>query len=410
MTRDVLPRLPGDRSVQLIADAYRFVGRHADAFGTDGFRTRVMGQRVTCIRGASAARFFYEGQRFTRKGAVPLTVRHLLQDDGSVQTLDATPHLHRKQQFLDVLWTAEQQRMATVFDEVWAERAGARAGEPVDVLTESVRLLGGTVLRWAGVPLETDDPDTVTDELHMMVRNAGRFGVRNSLARKRRMLTEHRARRWIERARAGEGEPGTPLGRVAAWTDEQGEALPAKIAAIELLNLLRPTVAVAEFFVYAALVLAVRPATRALVLERPGYARALATEVRRRAPFFPVIAGRATADLEWQGQTFAPHDWVMLDLYGTNHDARLWPEPRRFRPERFLDEGASPLHVVAQGAGEYGPDHRCPGEPLTDVLLERFAQKLAAADWRPMGAVDARIRYSSIPALPRTPLALRFAA
>jgi fatty-acid peroxygenase len=410
MPRNALPRLPGDRSLELIGNAYRFIGRHADAFGTDGFHTRITGRSITCIRGAGAARFFYEGGRFDRSGAIPVTVRHLLQDDGSVQTLSGHEHLVRKQQFLDVLTTAEQRDMTQVLESVWEQRTGARAvAESVDVREESVHVLGRTVLEWAGVPLDQDPPEAVTAELHAMVANAGRFGLRNSLARKRRIRTEHRARRWVERARAGEVPADTVLGGVAAWTDEEGAPLPVPIAAIELLNLLRPTVAVAEFLVYAALALAVRQVERERVLAEPAYATAFANEVRRRAPFFPVIAGRASGAREWQGEDFPDRSWVMLDLYGTNHDARIWAEPERFHPQRFLD-GADPLWVVAQGSGSFAPDHRCPGEPLTNRLIERFAQLLARDDWHTVGEPDAFVRYSRIPALPRQPLQLAFAA
>jgi fatty-acid peroxygenase len=410
MPTDALPRLAGDRSLELIGNAYRFIGRHADAFGTDGFRTRITARPITCIRGAGAARFFYEGGRFDRAGAIPVTVRHLLQDDGSVQTLSGAEHVTRKQQFLDVLDTAEQRDMTDVLESVWDRRAPARAAaDAVDVREESVHVLGRTVLEWAGVPLDRDSPDTVTAELHAMVENAGRFGPRNALARKRRMLTEHRARRWIERARSGEVPADTVLGRVASWTDEEGRPLPVPIAAIELLNLLRPTVAVAEFLIYAALALTVRRGERERLLAEPDYGAAFANEVRRRAPFFPVIAGRAAGPQEWQGQAFPDRAWVMLDLYGTNHDPRIWALPERFLPQRFLD-GADPLWVVAQGSGSFAPDHRCPGEPLTNRLVARFSQLLARDDWRTVGEPDAVVRYSRIPALPLKPLRLAFAA
>jgi fatty-acid peroxygenase len=315
----------------------------------------------------------------------------------------------RKGRFLTALDTAAQAGMADLLETVWRRRAGARAGaEAVDVRREAVRVLGETVLAWAGVPLDADDPGEVTAELDAMVRGAGRFGPANAVARARRLRTERRARRWIGRARSGALPADTVLADVAAWTDEAGRPLPVPVAAVELLNLLRPTVAVAEFLVLAALVLTLRPGERARVRD-DAYATAFAHEVRRRAPFFPVIAGRATRPLDWRGQDLGPRAWVMLDLYGTNHDARIWPEPQRFRPARFLD-GADPRWIVAQGAGDYTPDHRCPGEPLTNGLIARFARLLAEEGWRPAGEVDPYVRFSRIPALPRTPLRLVFAA
>jgi fatty-acid peroxygenase len=410
MQTDTLPHLAGDRGVELLADAYHFVGRHADRLGADGFRTRIAGRPITCLRGPDAARFFGEGGRFGRRGAVPGPTRYLLQDDGSVQMLEGEPHRRRKEQFLAVLDEDGQRRLADEFDSAWEWGRQRRAGEAVDIRAEAVRTLGDAVLSWAGVPRDEDDPAVVTAELESMFEHAGRFGPSNLAAQLRRARTERRARRWIERARAGGVPGGTPLARVASWTDDAGAPLTVPVAAVELINLLRPTVAVADFAVYAALALAVRPGVRRAIRERPGYASAFVHEVRRHAPFFPLITGTATAGMEWRGHVFQPGDWVLLDLFGTNHDPRLWPDPQRFRPERFLDDGASPMHVVAQGAGTYEADHRCPGEPATEALLERLVRTLAQGGWEPARPPDARIRYRRIPALPRSPLVLRFAA
>jgi fatty-acid peroxygenase len=406
MPNDVLPRLRGDRTAELLADAYHFVGRHADRFGTDGFRTRIAGRPITCLRGPDAARFFYEGGRFGRSGAIPAATRRLLQDDGSVQTLEGEAHLDRKERFLAVL--EGQQAMLAAFDAAWDRGRARRSGRDVDIRHESVTVLGDAVLSWAGIPRGEDDDD-VTAELESMFEHAGRFGPSNLAAQLRRGRTERRARRWIEQARAGHATGGSPLAEVAAWTDAGGEPLPVPVAGVELINLLRPTVAVADFLVYAALALAVRPSLRASVRTDEVFAGALAAEVRRHAPFFPVIAGTATGRLEWRGQVFDTGDRVLLDLFGTDHDPGLWPEPQRFRPERFLERPAAVGHIVAQGAGSYATDHRCPGEPATQALVERFAQRLAEESWAPAAPPDGRIRYRRIPALPRTPLVLRFA-
>ena len=405
MPNDVLPRLRGDRTAELLTDAYHFVGRHADRLGTDGFRTRIAGRPITCLRGPDAARFFYEGGRFGRSGAIPAPTRWLLQDDGSVQTLEGEAHLGRKERFLAVL----DQAMLAAFDAAWDRGHARRSGRDVDIRDEAVAVLGDAVLSWAGIPRAEDDTEDVTGELESMFEHAGRFGPSNLAAQLRRGRTERRARRWIEEARAGHAAAGSPLAEVASWTDAAGEPLPVPVAGVELINLLRPTVAVADFLVYAALALAVRPSLRASVRADEVFANAVAAEVRRHAPFFPAIAGTATGRLEWRGQTFDTGDRVLLDLFGTDHDPRVWPQPQRFRPERFLERPASVGHIVAQGAGSYATDHRCPGEPATQTLVERFTQRLAEESWEPAAPPDARIRYRRIPALPRSPLVLRFA-
>ena len=85
-----------DSSIDLLREGYTFIPRRCDQLGTDGFRTRLLFKPVTCIHGADAAGMFYNGHRFTRQGAFPTSIMHLLQDEGSVQALDGDAHHHRK--------------------------------------------------------------------------------------------------------------------------------------------------------------------------------------------------------------------------------------------------------------------------------------------------------------------------
>jgi fatty-acid peroxygenase len=77
-----------------------------------------------CLRGTEAARLFYGSDRFTRVGAMPLSVLHLLQDGGSVQLLDGTLHHHRKCLFLDIFEPDPIDRLREAF------RAEFRAALP----------------------------------------------------------------------------------------------------------------------------------------------------------------------------------------------------------------------------------------------------------------------------------------
>src|SRR3546814_13072560 len=81
------------------------------------------------------------------------------------------------------------------------------------------------------------------------------------------------------------------------------------------------------------------------------YCEPFVQEVRRFYPFFPAVAGRARERFFWRGHRFAAGDRAILDLYGTNHHPGLWPEPERFRPERF--SGRTPPHsaLILQGGG-----------------------------------------------------------
>src|SRR3954453_21760661 len=98
--RSSLPRVAGEQSLALLLEGYPYGRRRFERLGSDAFRTRLAGQRVLFLRGAEAARFFYEGGRFDRTGSMPPTVLRSLQDVGSVQTLSGAQHRVRKALFL----------------------------------------------------------------------------------------------------------------------------------------------------------------------------------------------------------------------------------------------------------------------------------------------------------------------
>ncbi|UNX55791.1 cytochrome P450 [Georgenia sp. TF02-10] len=401
-----------DSSLDLVRNGYRFVSRHADRLGVDSFRTRLLLRPVLCIRGGAAARFFYEGGRFDRTGSMPVSVVHLLQDLGSVQTLEGEAHRHRKQGFVDVLigeaalqGFAEQAR-----EEIERAVDGWRGRGPVTMHEELPPVLTRLAMRWAGVPAAFADLDVRGPELWDMVEQAGTFGPLNWIARARRLRTERWARELIAGVRAGTVPVAddVPLRRVADWTTPQGTPLPLDIAAVELLNLLRPIVAVALFIEFALLAMVREPVDRQALAADPSATQDFVTEVRRYAPFFPVIAGRTQHELSWEGEVLPERSWVLLDLYGTNHDPRLWPEPDRFDPGRYARGDGDARTIVAQGFGDYVTDHRCPGEPATVRIMAEATRVLAAAAWEPVPGQDLRVRFASLPAHVRSGLVLRF--
>jgi fatty-acid peroxygenase len=94
-----------------------------------------------------------------------------------------------------------------------------------------------------------------------------------------------------------------------------------------------------------------------------------AQEVRRLHAFFPFTAARVREDFEWRGYLFPKGTRVLLDLYGTNRDERLWENPEEFRPERFREWNKGAFNFITQGGGDAATGHRCPGEPLAIALL-----------------------------------------
>lgn len=395
-----------DSSLALLRQGYTFISARCDEAGTDLFQTRLMLRPVVCIRGAAAAEFFYGGGRYSRAGALPRSAKHLLQDAHSVQTLEGADHHHRKHLFLELGSRDSAGHLADAFDAQWHDpRHGLPSGRRFKLHTEVRRILTAAACSWAGLPTDAPTIGRRSRELGLMIDQAGAFGPVNWYARWRRHSTEKWATNAIQAARlAAPGRaPVTPVEAIAFHRDNTGKALPPDTAAVELLNLLRPVVAVSNFIVFAALALTQHPEWKDRLNDGDDQdLHCFAQEVRRYYPFFPFVGGTATRDLEWSGHSFKLGDWVLLDLYGTNHDPRTWTNPESFNPERFRTWQPNPHTLIPQGAGDKETGHRCPGEDITVELIKRAIRALPAAPDLQVPAQDLSFSLSNMPALPRS--------
>ena len=189
---------------------------------------------------------------------------------------------------------------------------------------------------------------------------------------------------------------------------ENGRTLPIKILAVELLNLVRPIIAVAWFVRFAALALYQHPGCRDKILAGPpGYIDWFVQEVRRFYPFFPFIGGRARQDFQWRGWNFKKSTRFLLDIYGTNHDPRIWEKPELFFPERFRSWLSDPYDFIPQGGGNYSTHHRCPGEATTLLLMKRLVLLLVKNLKYNVRPGDYSLDLTRIPAAPRSPFVIR---
>jgi fatty-acid peroxygenase len=94
-------------------------------------------------------------------------------------------------------------------------------------------------------------------------------------------------------------------------------------------------------------------------------------------PFFPATLAKTRTEFEWQGYAIPAEVGLMLDLHGTNHDPRLFADPDRFNPDRFLDTAIDPFNLIPQGGGDHAAGHRCAGEWITIDLMKRATRFLA---------------------------------
>lgn len=398
----------GDATLSLLREGYAFIPQRMKRLDTNIFRTRLMLRDTLCLSGPAAAELFYGSGMLTRVGAMPQTVLRLLQDKESVQQLDGEEHRHRKAMFIRLLMQDDDgmTRLVALFRRHFIARLPEwEQRDSVELSTEIDNILAETALRWTGTPLATLDLAREGRTLAEMVQGAGRFGPRTWLALARRNRLEKRIRsifKDIRDNRIAVAE-GSPIDHVAQHRDRQGALLSPRAAAVELINILRPIVAIGRYIVFAAMALHEHDEWRRLLAAGadellPDFAE----EIRRISPFFPFVGAVAKEDLIFKGHRIPKGQWLLLDLYGTTHDETLFPEPHRFKPHRQLSWRDRNNAFIPQGAGDIATTHRCPGERATVEILMEAIRILTRDISYAVAEQDLEVPLNRVPAGPKS--------
>ena len=87
-------------------------------------------------------------------------------------------------------------------------------------------------------------------------------------------------------------------------------------------------------------------------ISRSPYLTAVCQETLRIYPVTPITAARITnSTMEIMGRQFEPDTTLVPCIYSTHHREDLYPEPKQFRPERFLERKYSPYEFIPFGGG-----------------------------------------------------------
>ncbi|TDC32075.1 cytochrome P450 [Micromonospora sp. KC213] len=392
-----------DDTFTLVTQGYAWLPNRFREAGADVYRTRLAGRRAVALRGPDAARFFYDERHVRRHGALPEPVLSTLFGHRAVHTLDGDAHRVRKALFTGLLVNGDVDGLVVRAETAWDLAAKGWAGQgPVVLFDAAAEVLTRAVCDWTGVPVDDDELPRLATDLVALVDGFATAGPRHFRARRARTRWENQLAALVTRVRRGEAEvpAGSAVAAVARHQDAAGTELDPCVAAVELLNTLRPTVAVAWFVAFTGHALHRWPSHRDRLADGDrAFAEAYAHEVRRFYPFAPFVGGRAVTDLSWDGVRIPAGAMVLLDLYGQNHDPRLWPDPYRFAPERFLGREIGEFDLMPQGGGDPRTGHRCPGERITVALLRSLAVRLARLDHR-LPAQDLTIPLDRIPTRP----------
>lgn len=357
------------------------------------------------MMGREAAEQFYSPGRFTRRDAMPVSILTLLQDEGSVMTADGEEHRRRKELFLSLMTPASMARIAELTAQHWraAVKEWQRAGQ-IALFHEAHVPLCGAICDWSGLQLSRGEIRERAEEFEAMVEGTGSFGPRNWHGHRMRARTESWMRRMVEdvRSRKIQVRQGSAAEAICTFRTTGGDLLDTESAAVELINVLRPMVATARYVVFAAMALHEHPEWRERLEASDEGLELFVDEVRRFYPFIPAMGGRVLKPFSWRDHPFAAGDWVLFDLYGTNHDERIWGDPETFRPERFRDRAPGMYDLVSHGAGDRRVTHRCPGEWMTVEVMKTVVRLLVREMRYDLPEQDLRIDLSRIPALPES--------
>jgi len=376
-----------DRTATLMRTGYRFSGwLRARATGPGRATTlRLLGRRSLVVSGREGVDLFYDTERVQRRSATPGSVARTIFGRGAVHTLDDAAHRHRKQLFLEVTRPELEADLADRVAAKWSLELDrwVRHGTGT-VLPAAVGVFGEAVQEWAGAG---DAPDVMERRSRDLGRIVDGFAT-PSPAWLRARWARRRANAWasqvIIEVRQGRRRPGarTAASVMAHARGLDGDLLPVRTAAVELLNVLRPTIAVAYFAAFAALELEANPdlADRCATGD-PVAVEKFCQEVRRMSPFVPLLAGRSRCPFTWRGHEVRQGDQVFLDVYGTDTDPDAWADAATFDPDRFASAAAERTDFIPQGGGSVETGHRCPGEGIAMALLRTVVPSLARLDW-----------------------------
>ncbi|MFB6616503.1 cytochrome P450 [Streptomyces sp. NPDC085524] len=380
--------------------------------GAPVVHTRLMGRHAALLHGPDAVPLFYDESRVQRHGALPGSVVDTLFGRGAVHTLDGPGHRGRKAMLVSLLMSPEGTGGLTArVESGWRDAVEGWEDRRVVLFDEVAALLAGAVCDWAGLPVPDDAAREIAEDCVAMVDGFATAGPRHVRARRARQRQEQGLMAAVDRIRAENRRPPASGTRTVAETvalhrDPDGSPLDPHTAAVELLNIIRPTVAVTWYVTFAAHALHRHPGQRDhLRTDGPGYALAFAQEVRRFYPFVPFIGGVAAQEIAYAGDRIPAGTLLLLDVYGQHHDPEIWARPYHFDPGRFLGREPGRGALVPQGGGDVRTGHRCPGEDITLALLGTLSPALARLDLA-VPQQDLSIPLSRIPTRPRSGFAV----
>lgn len=406
-TNQKIPKEKGiDHTLDLIKEGYPFIQKRIKKYQSPIVISRLFGKRAIFLSGVEAAKVFYNDKYFKRHGVAPMRVQKTLFGKHAIQGLDGKEHLKRKQLFMSLLTPEYEKQLIDLCVLNLERKAKEWEKKPsIKLFDESKKVLFISVCEWTAVPYPKAKEKEILEDFGYMIYSFGRMGSYYRKGKRSRKCVEHWIEQLIEDVRTGKFvvDASTPLYQMSMCRNTKGELVNIKIAARELINLLRPIIAIATYITFVAVALYENPECKdKLKKEDSLYLEMFCQEVRRYYPFSPFVGAKVIKSFRWKQCVFKKNTLVLLDLYGMMHDEKLWKQPYRFNPDRFKDRKECLYDLMPQGGGNIQKGHRCAGDILTLKVMMAFTDYLVNKIEYTVPKQDLCIPLNKIPTLPRS--------
>ncbi|WP_414051301.1 cytochrome P450 [Macrococcus animalis] len=382
-------RMPKDRGLDntltIMKEGYEYIQNRTKKFDSNVFETRVLGgKHAVIISGKAAAELFYDNDKIERSGTLPPRVVKTLFGKGAIHTTTGKKHIDRKALFMSLMTDENLAYLRKLTRNYWFQNTERmQLMDEVNVYKESIILLTKVGFRWAGIIETPENIEQHAMDMDKMIDSFGAIGSRYkgyNEAKKARARVEDFLEEQIIKTRKGKihPEPGSALYEFSHWEDMNDKPMDSRLCSVDLMNIIRPLVAINRFVAYGVLAMHEFPGERTRVARDDNdYAYKFVQEVRRYYPFVPFLPGKAAKDIEFEGYKIKKDTMIVMDIYGTLHREDTFTEPERFNPNRFDDWDGSPFDLIPQGGGDYYTNHRCAGEWMTIIIMEETMKYFA---------------------------------
>lgn len=120
-------------------------------------------------------------------------------------------------------------------------------------------------------------------------------------------------------------------------------------------------------------------------LVRLPYLHCIINETLRMYPVAPILPPReSSADTIVGGYHVPKNTWLTLNIWAIQNDPNIWPDPRKFRPERFenVEGERMDYQFIPFGSGR----RACPGEGLAMRIIGlTLGSLIQCFEWERMG-------------------------